>query len=413
MKKAVLALSMPLAMLATPAALLAQQNNVVKSITVHGKVAFTDPKVEVNKVWLSRDNFSGKPQVVDSCVLGKDNTFTFKIKQDHQGIYSIDALHWDRATFWSDADVKVEMRGYDTAFYKVKVPHYNYVDGSYDNNYINLSVLNGELYYRRMIDEYNMEYYAKKYADKDTTWFDYMKNHKKYNPMREDVNQREEILNRAYADRPVMVYGLRGMASTESSAQYDKAMAALEKLIGRYPWLTEAKQLKQTIITNRAQAMKLKTGQPMPSVKYPDANGSLAGLEKYKGKYLLVDFWASWCGPCRQAIPKVKELYEAYRAKGFDVVSISIDTDKNAWRKAMKEEEMPWEQLLSDNKDKTMEQFQFSGIPTLYLVDTEGKIMERFTGFGPDTETKIKEVISRGTKASAPKAAAAMPMSSF
>ncbi|TWF41340.1 thiol-disulfide isomerase/thioredoxin [Chitinophaga polysaccharea] len=413
MKKAVLALSMPLAMLAIPAALLAQQNNVVKSITVRGKVEFTDPKVEVNKVWLSKDNFGGKPQLVDSCVLGKDNTFTFKIKQDHQGVYNIDALHWDHATFWSDADVNVAMRGYDTAFYKVKVPHYNYVDGSYDNNYINLSVLNNELNYRRLIDEYNMEYFAQKAADKDTTWIGYMKNHIKYNPMREDYNIRQDILNRAYADRPVMVYGLRGMARTESSDQYDKAMAALEKLITRYPWLTEAKQLKQTILTNRAQAMKLKTGQPMPSVKYPDANGSLAGLEKYKGKYLLVDFWASWCGPCRQAIPKVKELYEAYRAKGFDVVSISIDTDKNAWRKAMKEEEMPWEQLLSDNKDKTMEQFQFSGIPTLYLVDTEGKIMERFTGFGPDTETKIKDAMARGTKANAPKAAAAMPMSSF
>ncbi|MBC9929827.1 TlpA family protein disulfide reductase [Chitinophaga qingshengii] len=399
-----------LAMLAAPVVLLAQQNKPVKSITVKGTVEFTDPGQATQKVWLSKDNFSGKPVIVDSTVVDKDNTFTFHIKQDHQGVYIIDALHWDRASFWSDADVKVAMRGYDTAKHKVKIPHYNYVEGSYDNNFINMMTLNGELSYRRMIDEYNMEYWAKKATD--TTWFAYMKNTKRYNPMRDDYKIREEVLIRSFVDRPVLVYALRGMAGTENTKDYEKAMGMLETLIKRYPWLTEAQQLKQTIITNRAQAMKLKTGEPMPSVKYPSATGTTEGLEKYKGKYLLVDFWASWCGPCRQAIPKVKELYSEYKEKGFEVVSISIDTDQKAWKKAMADESMPWEQLLSDNKDKTMEQFQFSGIPTLYLVDREGKIVERFTGYGDDTEKKIKDIIAKGSQA-APKKAAAVPMMGF
>ncbi|HEY9256679.1 TlpA disulfide reductase family protein [Chitinophaga sp.] len=411
MKKTVLKFCTPLMLLAAPAALMAQQNKIVKAITVHGSVEFTDPKQPVNKVFLSKDNLKGKAEVVDSCVVGKDNTFSFNIKQDHQGIYVINAMNWDRATFWSDADVNVAMRGYDTARYKVKIPHYNYVNGSYDNNFINLRELNSELNYRRMVDEYNMEYYSKKATD--TTWYGYMKNTKKYNPLNEDYKMREEVLTKAYADRPVMVYAIRGMAGTEAGEKYDKAMKMLDLLIARYPWLTEAKDLKQTIITNKAQAMRLKTGQPMPSVKYPDANGQLAGLEKYKGKYLLVDFWASWCGPCRQAIPKVKELYASYKDKGFEVVSISIDTDKNAWKKAMKEEEMPWEQMLSDNKDKTMEQFQFSGIPTMYLVDNEGKIIERFTGYSDEAATKIKESLNKGVKATPAKQAASIPMTSF
>ncbi|MGO4290669.1 TlpA family protein disulfide reductase [Chitinophaga sp. RAB17] len=411
MKKTVLKFCAPLLLLTAPAALMAQQNKLVKAITVRGSVEFTDPKQEINKVFLSKDDLKGKPVVVDSCVVGKDNTFSFKIKQDHQGIYILNAMNWDHATFWSDADVNVAMRGYDTARYKVKIPHYNYVDGSYDNNFVNLSSLNAELNYRRMIDEYNMEYYAKKATD--TTWYGYMKNTKKYNALGEDFKMRQEVLTKAYADRPVMVYALRGMAGTEAGEKYDKAMKMLDLLIVRYPWLTEAKQLKETIITNKAQAMRLKSGQPMPSVKYPDANGQLAGLEKYKGKYLLVDFWASWCGPCRQAIPKVKELYAAYKDKGFEVVSISIDTDKNAWKKAMKEEEMPWEQMLSDNKDKTMEQFQFSGIPTMYLVDSEGKIMERFTGYSDEAAAKIKESLNKGTKAAPAKQAASIPMTGF
>ena len=384
---------------------------VVKSINVKGTIEFLDPKTETNKVWLSKVNFSGKPVVVDSCIVGKDKTFSFKIKQDHQGVYNIDALHWDRATFWSDADVKLAMRGYDTSRYKVKIPNYNYVEGSYDNNFINMMVLNSELNYRRSVDEYNMEYYAKQATD--TTWYAYMKNKTKYNPMREDYNQRREVLIRSYGDRPVLVYALSSMAGTEAGAKYDKAMVMLDNLIAKYPWLTEAKNLKQSIISNKAQAMRLKTGQVMPSVNYPDPNGKLEGLEKYKGKYLLVDFWASWCGPCRQAIPKVKELYAANKANGFEVVSISIDTDKKAWRKAMDDEAMPWDQLLSNDKDKTMEQFQFSGIPTLYLVDTEGRILDRFTGYGPEVDATIREHITKGTKAQAKKQATAVPMSGF
>ncbi|NSL86785.1 AhpC/TSA family protein [Chitinophaga sp. Mgbs1] len=409
--KKILKMSIPLALLAAPAVLSAQQSGIVKSMTVKGSVEFTDPRQEVNKVFLLKENLSGKPKPVDSCVVGKDGSFSFKIKQDHQGIYTLDAFHWDRATFWSDGDVQVKMRGYDTARVKMKIPHYNYVNGSYDNNYINLAVLNSNMGYLRMVDEVNMEYFAKKATD--TTWFAYMRDHKKYNPSREDNRLRDSVLLLAYQDRPVIIYSIRRMAGTESGKEYDAAMALLEKLMVKYPWLTEAKELKQTIIDNRAQAMKLKAGQPMPAVQYPDAEGKLQGLEQFKGKYLLVDFWASWCGPCRQAIPKVKELHSEYKEKGFDVVSISIDTDKAAWHKAMKDENMPWLQLLSDNKEKTMSAFQFSGIPTLYLIDREGRIMERFTGYSEEAEAKVKKALAGGTSAPAVKATGSVPMSGF
>ncbi|NIG55528.1 TlpA disulfide reductase family protein [Chitinophaga sp. Cy-1792] len=412
MKRAVYKMWMPLALSVTSLAVQAQQNKVIKAITVKGTVQFTDPKNQEHKVWLMKESLSGKPVAVDSCLLGADNTFKFNLKQDHQGVYTVDAFHWDRASFWSDADVKMELRGYDTAKYKVKIPHYNYVEGSYDNNFINLAVLNNELGYRRSVDEYNMQYYAKKAGD-SSAWQKYMDTRKVYSPFNEDYNQRQEVLQRAYQDRPVLIYAIRGMAGTEAGEKYDKAMKLLEVLMVKYPWLTEAKQLKETIIYNMKQAMKLKTGQPMPSVKYPTPDGSLASLDQYKGKYLLVDFWASWCGPCRQAIPHVKELYSAYKDRGFEVASISIDTDKKAWVKAMSEENMPWMQLLSDNKDKTMQEFQFSGIPTMYLVDPEGKILDRYTGFSEETAVKVKEVLEKGTKAGAPKKATSIPMTSF
>ncbi len=400
-----------MALLATPLALLAQQNKVVKSITVKGTVAFTDPKQTDNKVWLMKESLSGKPTAVDSVVLGPDKQFTFHLKQDHQGVYTINALNWDRVSFWSDADVKVDMRGYDTSFYKVKIPHYNFAEGSSDNNFINQYVLNGELNYRRSIDDYNAAYFAKKSTD--TNYIHYLNTRKVYGSIHEDYEQRQALLMRIYKGRPVTIYAIRGMAGTEAGEKYDKAMALLEELIVKYPWLTEAKQLKETIIYNTNQAKRLKNGQPMPSVKYPTPEGPLASMDQYKGKYLLVDFWASWCGPCRQAIPLVKDLYEKYKDKGFAVTSISIDTDNNAWRKAMKEENMPWLQLLSDNKDNTMKEFQFSGIPTMYLVDPAGDIVDRFTGFSEETAAKVKAIIEKGTSASSKKAATSIPMTSF
>jgi thiol-disulfide isomerase/thioredoxin len=109
-----------------------------------------------------------------------------------------------------------------------------------------------------------------------------------------------------------------------------------------------------------------------------------------KGNYLLVDFWASWCGPCRKSIPKVKELYALYNNKGLEIVSVSIDTDDQAWRQAMADEQMPWKQVFSPNKDKTLKDFNIQGVPTLFLVDRQGRILEKFTGYSSQLEDLLK-----------------------
>ncbi|GEP97172.1 TlpA family protein disulfide reductase [Chitinophaga cymbidii] len=390
-----------------PASLLAQQQPMPKQIKVKGKVQFNVPADRPAKIWLSRDNGTGKAIPVDSTELGPDLTYSFTIKQDHPGIYQLNVLHWDRISFWSDADVTVSSRGYDTAKMKMKIPHFYYVKGSRDNDFINQMELISTNGYLRMVEDYNEEYFAKQHKEKsgDSTWIHYLQTRKRYNTGSDDRKQRTDLVMKMYEDRPVTIYALRGRSDAEG-------LAKLDKLIALYPWLTEAKDMKATILKNKAQQMKLQPGQPVPSIAYPDAMGKVQGLEKYKGKYVLIDFWASWCGPCRQAIPKVKALYDTYKSKGFDVVSVSIDTNEKAWRKAMEEEKMPWEQLLSDNKDKTMEEFQFGGIPTLYMIDPAGKIMGKYTGFSPEAEAGIKKILEERTVA--PKAkSAAVPMASF
>ena len=89
-------------------------------------------------------------------------------------------------------------------------------------------------------------------------------------------------------------------------------------------------------------------------------------------KYLYIDFWASWCAPCRKEIPNVKANYEKYKDKGFEVVGISIDTNKAAWQKACEKEQLQWPSFL--DKD-VANLFKVRAVPTIYIVDANGKIV--------------------------------------
>jgi thiol-disulfide isomerase/thioredoxin len=114
--------------------------------------------------------------------------------------------------------------------------------------------------------------------------------------------------------------------------------------------------------------------------------GTLVGGEKfdwskYKGKVVLVDFWATWCGPCRKELPNVRENYEKYHEKGFEVVGISLDDDVEALNTFIKAEKLPWENLLPASegergwKNPLAAKFGVEGIPFTMLVNREGKVV--------------------------------------
>ncbi|MDX1955951.1 MAG: TlpA disulfide reductase family protein [Chitinophagaceae bacterium] len=133
------------------------------------------------------------------------------------------------------------------------------------------------------------------------------------------------------------------------------------------------------------------TGRPAPEISLKDMNGNAVTLSSYKGKYVLVDFWASWCGPCRQENPNVVAAYNKYKAKNFTVLGVSVDENQSAWKKAVEKDKLTWTQLI-DEKGVAANTYQVTGIPFNVLVNPEGVVIAENLR-GSMLESKLIEVL--------------------
>lgn len=126
-------------------------------------------------------------------------------------------------------------------------------------------------------------------------------------------------------------------------------------------------------------AVKALNGNPSPTFAYENHKGGITKLEDFRGKYVYIDVWATWCGPCRAEIPFLKKIEEKYHAKNIVFVSISIDKvkDKDKWRKMIDEKQMGGVQLFADNdwNSKFVTDFSINGIPRFILIGPDGNVI--------------------------------------
>lgn len=141
-------------------------------------------------------------------------------------------------------------------------------------------------------------------------------------------------------------------------------------------------------------AEKLAIGKPAPDFTQNDAEGKPVSLSGFKGKFVLVDFWASWCGPCRAENPNVVRAYNKYKNKNFTIVGVSLDEDKAAWQKAIKHDQLNWTQVsdLKGWKNAVAQQYGIRAIPANILIDDHGIIVGHDLR-GQKLEDKLAEVL--------------------
>jgi peroxiredoxin len=134
---------------------------------------------------------------------------------------------------------------------------------------------------------------------------------------------------------------------------------------------------------------KFGIGKPFPIIDLPNQKQEKFSINNFKGKITLVDFWASWCKPCRINHPKLISLYTDYKKSNFEIVSVSIDTDINNWNKAIKKDNLTWTNILDEEK-KLYNTLGIFGIPASYLVDEKGAIIGK--NLSPE---KIKNYLNK------------------
>jgi peroxiredoxin len=346
-------------------------------VTIRGKVRFPlSGQISIQEI---KPDGSGK---IDTVKLNSDNTFEKKLRLAEPGYYQINFYDRQRIPFiLNKSDLEIIADGNDPVAYSE-------INGSPDHDLIKeVQKVMARAQESPDLVQLESDFQAAS-ANQDT----------------ERVGEIQlaymEILNKGYdqiaamlKDQPASL-GLLNLLQQnnllDKDRYFDLYLSSAEKFKTEWPDSHYTKDFVEQVEKMKITAI----GQITPEIELPNPDGQLVKLSSLRGKYVLIDFWAKWCGPCRRENPNVVKAYHNFKDKGFEVFGVSLDRNKEEWVQAIAEDGLAWTQV-SDLKyfdSQAAKDYNINAIPFSILIDPQGKIIAKNLR-GAALEKKLAEVM--------------------